>query len=168
MGALVRVGNSMLSRGFARTVVQHKRALAAPMVGAKMARDPWISDSAKTLAAAVRERRACQYASAMARKTGALPGDHSNFSAVWDETRSTVHFVIQGERRAWASYSIPAHVMAFDPDKDLLCLPAPDDEASTPCKNTIDMFDDMADACAALEMAFMVAAMERDFATARQ
>jgi hypothetical protein len=142
MASLVKVGNSYLSRGYARTAVAHKKALAAPMIGCKMVSDPligYVGHKPATMAAAMRERRACQYAAAMARKT--LGADLNALTAIWNEETSTVFFM--AGNRLYSRYVIPEHVMAFDVDNSLLCLPEPE-TAPAPCTQTASMFDDSA------------------------
>lgn len=130
MGALATVGNYKLSVGYRRTVVGHKRALAAPMVGATMINDPTMRDG-HTL----RERRACQYASVMGARAGSLPYDQSAMLAIWDEKRATVYFMLGA--RPYAKFEIPSRILEFNPDYDLLCLPEPE-----PCADTVNMFGD--------------------------
>jgi len=144
MTALAKVGTYRLSAGYSRTVAGHKKALGAPMIGAAMIADPLIrAAELPTAAAALRERRACQYAAAMARKSGALPSDQSAFHALWDEATTRVHFVTTGaNQRVYASYTIPAHVLEFDADREILCLPAPDPEPEAPCELTAAMVFD--------------------------
>jgi len=133
--ALIPSGNWVPSIGYRRSLVIHRKALSAPMVGAQMAGDPAIR-LGPSLAASLRERRACQYASAMAAKLGMLPADQTAFAAVFEAATTTVHFVTRnpdGSPRLYASFSIPSRVMEFNPDAEALCLPAPDD---APCGET--------------------------------
>lgn len=137
--ALTATGNWLPSVAYRRTLVAHRKALSAPMIGAQMACDPTFR-LGPSLAASLRERRACQYAAAMARQTGRLPVDQSAFAAVFEAEAATVHFLTRasdGRPRIYASFVIPDRVMTFNPEADALCLPAPDE---TPrCENTAAM-----------------------------
>lgn len=125
--ALRRVAGA-LSRTYTALVASHRRALAAPMIGAQMKGDPFIGVRDKP-AAALLERRACQYAAAMARKSGLLPADQAAFHAVYQPDAGTVHFITgaaEGKPKVYAKFEIPRRVLEFDPDASLLALPAPE------------------------------------------
>lgn len=120
----------------------HRRALARPMIGAQMAGDPAIATHS-TASRSLLERRACQYAAAMAAADGAIPFDVSHMLASFSPQSGKVSFRDPVNRMTLASFSIPAHVLAFDPDGAPLALPAPqDNDAPTPaprCRDTPDM-----------------------------
>lgn len=107
-------------------LTQAKRAMSAPMIGAQMVCDPYIAVSGKP-GADLMTRRACQYATAIARKQGSIPTDASALHAHFMQGKSTVYFMTTGPcPKVYASFLIPARVMEYDPDSALLCLPAPD------------------------------------------
>lgn len=156
-----------LSKGYVGSMVSHRRALTTPMVGFKMTADPVIGDinnQAKTIAAALRERRACQYASAMGRSTGELPADQSALVALWDEDKAMVHFVTRTTpQRVYGSFAISERVMQFNADSSAKSLPAPGEAPETArCADTVDAFEaprapeivEGEDICAILESMF--------------
>lgn len=161
MNGLAKVGNTRLSAGYTRTVIGHKRAMAAPMLGCAMASDPRIHSRAKTGAEALRERRAVQYASAMGRRLGSLPGDQSALAAVWDEAKARVVFLTTGaSQKIYAYFVIPEAIMTFDADHSMLLLSAPE-ESPAPCADTVNLFGEPE--TGPDDLFAMLAQMEDDF-----
>jgi len=130
MNVIARIGNYALSRIHARGVIAHKRAMAAPMIGAQMVNDPFIRTMA-TGAASLRERRFCQYAAAISRQSGAMPANQAAFAAVFDQSAGAVHFLTTGPNpRVYATFSIPKRILEFNPDDSTFLLDAPEDRGA--------------------------------------
>lgn len=118
-----------------RERLAHRRAIAAPMTRVPMAADPYMPrvDGGRAMSPLERnawelagarahlERRACQYAANMAERSGMLRLPVRDYNATFDG-RATVHLVAQKHTFA---FTIPAHVLAFDPSAPALALPAP-------------------------------------------
>jgi hypothetical protein len=108
-----------LAREVREMRARHLRALSEPMLGAQMVHDPWIPPDGT-----LPERRAIQYAAALARRAGVIGADASGFDGSFDPATATVR--LEGADSA-VEYVIPERIMAYDPDKP--ALPAPSDRS---------------------------------------
>jgi hypothetical protein len=134
----------------------HSRAMRAPMIGIPMVGDAWIQDQrfrekerggytrTQSDAKALMIRRACQYATALAERQGMLDGPLNNFHAIYCDRSKQVTFIrCDASQAEVGAFTIPAHVLAFNPDAAPIALPAPDSDEleAERCPHTADFLD---------------------------
>jgi hypothetical protein len=75
------------------------------------------------------ERQLIDYCTMIGQRDGLLPADVTAIDAIADLARATVWFVAaDATQREIAEITVPAHVMAFDPEAAPRALPAPSEK----------------------------------------
>lgn len=141
-----------LSKGYRAHIVAQRRALSSPMTRIPMVGDPNFERIAPfdgpphTLALSISpdraklERRACQYATWIAKRQGLMRLSVEEYNARFDDD-STVTFACYVTSRAHEfSVTIPEYILRFDASAPALMIEGPREPEPAPrCEHTIAM-----------------------------